>query len=311
MRVQSPRQARGLRTVADWLDFVRAAEVAPSGWGEVYAMAFTATIDSIIEQTVAGADASRENPGSLRHSTYHRLGRVVGIGQETLRRTYHGARWVTLPEIDAALADEGLCPVMTRFLTLFAGYHSGVIEHAQNFVPGHVTAVDEVHIDHQHSSTRWSEAVMPQTVEVLKDRVRADVIALEQMSRMPNAQHNPALAGTDWGQIRVLLGVPRYPLIGGYRHGIAVRLRAEGIRNLTDVIREVLSVGRPMRSYRIKGDVHRLATEHNHARGLPAPALTSNQVDAALRKMLHRGEVVRLERGLYEATPALRAPGKE
>lgn len=90
--MDSPRE-RHEETWSGWVEGVTLERLVPLDWADVIQMAVTR---SLHEGLHAPSGGSR---GSSARERYEVLGRAVGLRRETLRATYHGARWVTLPEL--------------------------------------------------------------------------------------------------------------------------------------------------------------------------------------------------------------------
>ncbi|MDK9640020.1 hypothetical protein FAM23877_11375 [Propionibacterium freudenreichii] len=144
---------------------------------------------------------------------------------------------------------------------------------------------------------------MPETLEQLEARIRADLRTLDQRVVAEQRAGRPVDTNVDWVEVRRLMGAPR--AIAPQAHpGMAARVRAAGVPSLADLVRNVLRGKGAMRSYAIKAGVQQqVAVIQGEVRGVD---ITGPQVDAALGRLKRRGEVESLGYGLFRATDSLR-----
>jgi len=140
-------------------------------------------------------------------------------------------------------------------------------------------------------------------IDLAEQRVLADVTALDRAMQIAARLGETLKLVADWTKIRAEIGpvrTPRRPYVG-----MASRVRAAGVGNLAGLLREILAAGAgPMWSYQIKSAVDaRVRASQADAQ----PAISGDQVDAALARLVKRGEVRRIRHGLYEASQKKRA----
>ena len=146
---------------------------------------------------------------------------------------------------------------------------------------------------------------MPEPLDVLEARVRAD---LRSLDRRISAEQRAGRAGrtqTDWPGIRRLLAIPRR--VAPARPGMAAAVRAAGVPSLADLVRDVLRDGSVKPSYRIKHEVQQTVSTLQRQRGIEtAPQISGEQIDTSLGRLKRLGEVEQVERGRYRATHTMK-----
>ncbi|WP_143813823.1 hypothetical protein [Luteococcus japonicus] len=148
---------------------------------------------------------------------------------------------------------------------------------------------------------------MPEPIEQLEARVRADLRALDQRLAAERRAGRPVDSCVDWVEVRRLVGVPR--AVATQEHpGLAANVRAAGVPNLSELVREALRGKEQVRAYAVKEFVQRRVSALQGSRG--SVAITGTQVDSALGRLKRQGEVESLGYGLYRATDSLRGPSR-
>lgn len=113
--MSGPRDRYGLTAASEWPRGIWAGSLTPETVGECLAMAFTAAVDDV---SGVDRDAGRHLPrGRSFREVYGDLGSRLGLGRDAFAQRYYGQRWLTVQEVDRALADPDLGPAMARQLT--------------------------------------------------------------------------------------------------------------------------------------------------------------------------------------------------
>lgn len=146
---------------------------------------------------------------------------------------------------------------------------------------------------------------MPESLDVLAARVRADLRALDRRITAERRAGRAPRDATDWVAVRRLLGVAR--AVAPARPGMAAAVRAAGVPNLADLVRDVLRDGTTKPSYRIKREVQQRVSVLQRQQGIETgPQISGEQIDTVLGRLKRLGEVEQIERGRYRATPTMK-----
>lgn len=147
---------------------------------------------------------------------------------------------------------------------------------------------------------------MPEPLDVLEARVRADLRALDRRITAERRAGRASRASTDWTAVRRLLGVPR--AVAPAHPGMAAAVRAAGVESLADLVRDVLRDGTTKPSYRIKREVQQAVATLQRHQGIESTSaqISGEQVDSTLGRLKRRGEVEQVGRGRYRATPTMK-----
>lgn len=304
-----PRDAWGLTGPSEWTDAVASDRLKPETVADALAVAFTRALVEAIGDPEHRAMAAGEPSSGDARGALVRWGRELEMGRETLRKTIVGQRWVGLDEVDRASSHPVLGPLLNAHLAECLPLALGVLHKAQDsgqgtgFGPnegeGWVPARGPETIRRRHS--------MPEPLDVLEERVRADLRTLDQrLLADQRAGRAPQAAQRDWAAIRRLMGSPR--AIAQPRPGMAAAVRAAGVPSLADLVRDVLRDGSVKPSYRIKREVQQRVSDLQREGGIEttAPRISGEQIDSCLGRLKRRGEVEQVTHGRYRATPTMK-----
>lgn len=147
---------------------------------------------------------------------------------------------------------------------------------------------------------------MPEPLDVLEARVRADLRALDRRITAERRAGRAPRDSTDWTAVRRLLGVPR--AVAPAHPGMAAAARAAGVPSLADLVRDILRDGSVWPSYRIKREVQQAVATLQRQQGIESTSaqISGEQVDSTLGRLKRRGEVEQVGRGRYRATPTMK-----
>lgn len=112
-----PRDAHGLTAASDWPRGIRSGSIVPRSVPEAFAVAFTLAVDDGL-----GVRRRLERrsvpPGTVTARELYIAGaRRLQMGRDAFAETYWGSRWLRWDELDRALADSVLGPVMRQHLS--------------------------------------------------------------------------------------------------------------------------------------------------------------------------------------------------
>lgn len=304
-----PRDAWGLTGPSEWTDAVASDRLKPETVADALAVAFTRALVEAIGDPEHRAMAAGEPSSGDARGALVRWGRELEMGRETLRKTIVGQRWVGLDEVDRASSHPVLGPLLNAHLAECLPLALGVLHKAQDsgqgtgFSPnegeGWVPARGPETIQRRHS--------MPEPLDVLEARIRADLRALDQrLLADQRAGRAPQAAQRDWAAIRRLMGAPR--AIAQPRPGMAAAVRAAGVPSLADLVRDALRGGSVKPSYRIKREVQQRVSALQREREIEttAPQISGEQIDSCLGRLKRRGEVEQVAHGRYRATATMK-----
>lgn len=291
----SPRERRQQTGRDEWTTAVESGRNEPLDLPDALAMSFTATVLEVMGDPESLATAAGEDVGDHRRAAYEFFAREIGMKRETFRLTLQGARWVTLSELATALDNPVLGPPLARHLEQFLSLLPRVLHKDQKPGPGQGSgsAGARVGLPNKTEATGRSEEV-----RTIEDRIRRDVTTLDRLMIRAARSGRSIKTSADWRTIRRALDVPRQPATQGPGVGMAGRTRRAGVHNLTELVRSHLRTSASVRTYAV-----RAAIQQDHLQ------ITAAQIDAAFARLHQRGEVRRVERGCYEATPTLKNAG--
>lgn len=305
--MDGPRDAWGLIGPGEWVEAATSGRLAPETVADAMAVAFTRTLidamgDPERRATQAGEPASGEGRAALVH-----WGRELDMGRETLRQTIVGQRWVRLDEVDRASLHPVLGPVFSRHLAECLPLAPKVLHKTQESGSG--TGFDAIRgegwVPAREPESIHRRSPMPESLDVLAARVRADLRALDRRITAERRAGRAPRDATDWVAVRRLLGVAR--AVAPARPGMAAAVRAAGVPNLADLVRDVLRDGTTKPSYRIKREVQQRVSVLQRQQGIETgPQISGEQIDTVLGRLKRLGEVEQIERGRYRATPTMK-----
>lgn len=294
-----PRDRHRLTGRDEWTYAVSQQSVEPTDLPDALAVAMTAALLEVIGDPEMLSVRAGEDAGAHRRAAYEALATELGVGRERLRLTLQGARWVTLPEIRAALSSPLVGPVLERRLAESLDLVTKVLhkDRKSGRGAGSRQSRGEGWVS-QEATARRKEPDMDE-IAVIESRIRADVVTLDRMLQVAVQRGRTLPVGADWAAVRRALDVPRQPVNRPPGVGMASRVRSAGVSSLAEMLRSHLRDGAVRQTY-----VLRAAIQAEH------PQITAEQIDAALARLFRRGEVERLDRGVYRASAAMKPPGQ-
>lgn len=303
--MRGPRDAWGLTGPGEWATAVQSGRLEPGTVADALAVAFTGALLEVMADPGQRALQSGEASGGEGRAALTQWGAELAMGRETLRMSMVGQRWVQLDEVDRASLHPVLGPVLARHLAAAWPLAGKVLHKAQNSGLGHGSdgLGGESWVSPGERGTVRKRKPMPEPLEQLEARIRADLRTLDQRIVAEQRAGRPVDTKVDWAEVRRLMGAPR--AIAPQAHpGMAARVRAAGVPSLADLVRNVLRDKGAMRSYAIKAAVQQqVAVIQGEVGGVD---IAGPQVDAALGRLKRRGEVESLGYGLFRATDSLR-----
>lgn len=291
----SPRERHQQTGRDEWTTAIETGRAEPFDLPDALAMAFTASVLEVMGDPESLAAAAGEDVGDHRRAAYEYLAREIGMKRETFRLTFQGARWVTLPEIATALDEAVLGPSLARNVEQFLSLLPRVLHKDQKSGPEQGSGGDRVRVGSPNKPETTGRSEDVQTIE---DRIRRDVTTLDRLIVRAARSGRSIRTSAEWGAVRRALDVPRQPAAHGPGVGMAGRTRSAGVTNLTELVRSYLRTGSRVRTYAVRAAIRQ-----------DYPRITAAQIDAAFARLYQRGEVRRIERGVYEATPTLKSAG--
>lgn len=304
-----PRDARGMTGPGEWVEAVQSGRLKPQTVAHALAVAFTEALLSVMDDPEQRTLAAGEASGGERRAALTRWAQELGMGRETLRMTLVGQRWAGLDELHRASLHLVLGPALEQCLADALPLALKVLHKAQDSGPGHGSdgLRGESWVSPGERGTVRKRKPMPEPLEQLETRIRADLRTLDQRIVAEQRAGRPVDTNVDWAEVRRLMGAPR--AVAPQAHpGMAARVRAAGVPSLADLVRNALRDKGAMRSYAIKAAVQQqVAVIQGEVGGVN---ITGPQVDAALGRLKRRGEVESLGYGLYRATDSLRGPSR-
>lgn len=303
--VQGPRDAWGLTGPGEWVLAVQGGRVEPETVADALAVAFTRALLEVMADPEQRALQAGESSSGEGRAALTQWGAELAMGRETLRMTLVGQRWVLLDEVDRASMHPVMGPVLTEHLGAALPLAVKVLHKTQDSGSGHGRSGSggEGWVSLGERGTVRKKKPMPESLEQLEARIRADVRTLDQRLAAEQRAGRPVSSEVDWVQVRRLMGAPR--AVAPQAHpGMAARARAAGVPSLADLVRNALRGKGAMRSYAIKAAVQQqVAVIQGEVGGVD---ISGPQVDAALGRLKRRGEVESLGYGLFRATDSLR-----
>ena len=303
--VTGPRDARGMTGPGEWVEAVQSGRLKPQTVAHALAVAFTEALLSVMDDPEQRTLAAGEASGGERRAALTRWAQELGMGRETLRMTLVGQRWAGLDELHRASLHPVLGPALEQCLADALPLALKVLHKALDSGPGHGSdgLRGESWVSPGERGTVRKRKPMPEPLEQLEARIRADLRTLDQRIVAEQRAGRPVDTKVDWAEVRRLMGAPR--AIAPQAHpGMAARVRAAGVPSLADLVRNVLRGKGAMRSYAIKAGVQQqVAVIQGDGGGVD---ITGSQVDAVLGRLKRRGEVESLGYGLFRATSTMR-----
>lgn len=281
----APRERHRARNWDEWINGVLSARFVPLDLADVIQMALTYAVESALGNDEVLAQAAGENLPGQRRRGYDLVARSAGMARETLRLTSQGARWAQADEIAGIEAS----PLTGEH---FRGHLLALVEQVlhKDQVPGRMPK-SSLASNRVGTSTDPLEAAMKEVPE-LEERVRTDVARLDWTQQLAARQQRRA--GTaNWGRVRSLIGPDPVPKTTP--GGMNERLRAAGVPNLTQLLRDLLGDSTEFPTYKAVQAVQR---DHPH--------VTAKQVQDAITRLVARGELRTVRRGIYQPTDAMR-----
>lgn len=303
-----PRDAWGLTGPGEWVEAVASGRIAPETVADALAVAFTRAMLAVMGDPERLAMQAGEPSSGEGRAALVQWGRELGMGRETLRQTVVGQRWVRLEEVDRANLHPVLRPVLDRHLAECLPVALRVLHTTQESGLG--TGLDgtrgEGWVPAEQPETIHRRSPMPEPLDVLEARVRADLRALDRRITAERRAGRAPRDSTDWTAVRRLLGVPR--AVAPAHPGMAAAARAAGVPSLADLVRDILRDGSVWPSYRIKREVQQAVATLQRQQGIESTSaqISGEQVDSTLGRLKRRGEVEQVGRGRYRATPTMK-----
>lgn len=291
----SPRERHQQTGRDEWTSAVETGRSEPLDLPDALAMAFTASVLEVMGDPESLAMAAGEDVGDHRRAAYEFLAREIGMGREAFRLSLQGARWVTLPDIAAALESAVLGPALEEQIEQFLSLLPRMLHKDRNLGPEQGSGRVRVRVG---SPNKPEATGRSEDMQAIEDRIRRDVTTLDRYIARAARSGREVRTSIDWAAIRRALDVPRQPAVQGPGVGMAGRTRRAGVANLTELVRSHLRTSTTVRTYAVRTAI---PSEH--------PRITAAQIDAAFVRLYQRGEVRRIERGLYAATPTLKNAG--
>lgn len=291
----SPRERHQQTGRDEWTSAVETGRSEPLDLPDALAMAFTASVLEVMGDPESLAMAAGEDVGDHRRAAYEFLAHEIGMGREAFRLSLQGARWVTLPDIAAALESAVLGPALEEQIEQFLSLLPRVLHKDRNPGPEQGSGGDRARVG---SPNKPEPTGRSEDVQTIEDRIRRDVTTLDRLLVRADRSGRTIRTSAEWRTIRRALDVARQPAVQGPGVGMAGRTRRAGVANLTELVRGHLRTSVTVRTYAV-----RAAIQQQH------PRITAAQIDAAFTRLYQRGEVRRIERGVYEATPLLKNAG--
>lgn len=205
-----PRDAWGLTGPGEWVAAVASGRITPETVADALAVAFTRAMLAVMgDPERLAMQAGEPSSGEARSALVH-WGRELDMGRETLRQTVVGRRWVRLDEVDRASVHPVLGPLFTSHLSECLRLTPGVLHTTQDSGSG--TGFDgmrgEGWVPAEQPETIHRRSPMPEPLDVLEARVRADLRALDRRLSAEQRAGRATPSQTDWATIRRLMGVP-------------------------------------------------------------------------------------------------------
>lgn len=265
------------------------ARFVPLDLADVIQMSLTYAVESALGDDEVLAQAAGENLPGQRREGYDLVARSAQMARETLRLTSQGARWARADEIAgieaSPLTSEDFRSHVRRLLALVDPVLGK--DQAPGLVPKSSLASNRVGA----TTTDTLEAAMKE-VPVLEERVRADVARLDWTQQLAARQQRRA-GTTNWSRVRSLIGPEAAPRTTP--GGMNERLRAAGVPDLTQLLRDLLADSQEFPTYKAVR-----AVQHQH------PDVTAKQVQDALTRLVKRGELRTVRRGIYQPADTMR-----
>lgn len=306
--MRGPRDAWGLVGPGEWVEAATSGRLCPETVADALAVAFTrAMLDVMGDPERQAMEAREPSSGEGRAALVH-WGQELDMGRETLRQTVVGQRWVGLDEVDRASLHPLLGPVLARHVAECLPLALRVLHKTQDSGSG--TGFDGVGgegwVPAREPESIHRRSPMPESLDVLEARVRADLRALDRRLSAERRGGRAPRDTTDWPAVRRLLGVPR--AVAPAHPGMAAAVRAAGVPSLADLVRDVLRDKSVKPSYRIKNEVQQRVILLQRQQGIESTSaqISGEQVDSTLGRLKRRGEIEQVGHGRYRATPTMR-----
>lgn len=290
-----PREAHGL----DWRSWVHQAvrgELEPEGLSDAIAIAFTAACDPVL--TSMENDARDSNDTQARRVAYRKLGRAVGMKPDTLRLTYQGGRWLTLPNLQKVFSENRLR--LGEMFLHHLGQHlpyllDGVLHTERISSPGPWRGRVLLMLEHE-------EDIPVSMVVALEEQTRDLVASLALLQRSKKRPRNAFM--WDWRALdRSLDG--RDPESLAATRATRAALRDAGI-SITGLVADVINnSSQPIKTPAVTDGVQRRMVGLATSKGVASIPINVDRVRDALSYLRKRGEIERDTEG-YFATKKLR-----
>ena len=276
-----PRHRFRATTSGEWVAGVVAGEITPRTLIEAVAVAFTFAVEDAI-----GDDntLTQYAESSTRRDWEERIARSIHIGREALRLTVHGARWLRLDEIDAALNSAILGGYFRARLRAF-GVNDSLLHTTQK---SGKRASRGLAARRMGADQTLLEALVADIIE-REAQVRRDLYRLSKMQEVARASggkigttawarvYNASLERDDGEDAPISVSIHLEP-----------RVRDAGVKNLSKIIRAVLAQRGESPAWLIHQDV---ARDH--------PGIVAKRVLDSLARQTADGQIIRVRHGVY------------
>ncbi len=278
---RGPRHRFRATTSDEWLAGVVAGEITPRTITEAIAVAFTFAVEDAIGDDGAYRHSAES---STRRDWEERIARSIRVGRETLRLTVHGARWLRLDEIDAALNSIILGGYFRARLRAF-GVDDTLLYTTQK---AGTKASRGLGARRMGADQSVLEALMVD-ITAREAQVRTDLLRLSKMQEHAQASgrkigtttwarvYNTSLERNDGEDTPIRVSIDR-----------DLRVRDTGVRNLSKIIRAVLTEHGESPAWLIH---EKVARDH--------PGIAAKRVQDSLSKQTADGKIIRVRRGVY------------
>jgi|GEM_PF-4137580 len=260
--MDTPRERHG-ETWSGWVEGVVLDRLVPQDWAEVIQMAVTRSLYEVLREPSGGWGS-----GSAR-ARYSAVGLAVGMRRETFRATYHGARWVTMPELARLEASALTGPPLRRHLVSLG---TQVLRMDQDRGP---TQRQRGLLGLPSTALPYTDGVAPSI-----DGVPADAL---EASRVPPKMDRPGLDIICDSHVCTTMSHA-----GSESSAFVTLCEARPPETFVSMVRNALEPHRQMHTYQIVSLVNK-----RH------PGVSYKQVQDALTRLVRQGELDVVERGKY------------
>lgn len=258
--------------------------------GHAYAAAFSAAVELVVEESMGKALAADAEGAGHRARVYRRLCVEMGLGLTSLKATVTGRRWVTLTELDAALASREVGPVLWEELGYYVPLaHTSLLHRGQNPdpAPGVMGGAEQTH---RMTPPPMTQESAQRDVDAAVRQIELAAESAWQTFQRAKATEVPVDPRIDW-QALVLALRPR-------RTG-AIRTPSPEGTSLAGLVRARLGDGREWSSAEVKsplrGQSYRGRTPGSRVH------VDDAAVDRVLSRLYREGEIIRVSPGTYRA----------